>query len=147
MKRSWILVADSSRARVFAADTATSPLTEMKDLMHPEARFHEQKLTSDLPGSQAGNAAGSHHAVGGETDPKHTEAINFSREISQYLEDARNKQAYEHLIVIAAPSFLGLLRENLTSDTAKHITLELDKNLVKHSADEIRGHLPKVLPG
>ena len=147
MKKSWILVADSSRARIFAAESATSSLTEMKDLMHPEARLHEQKLTSDLPGRQAGKSAGSHHAVSGETDPKKYEALNFAREISQHLEDARKKQEYEHLIVIAAPAFLGLLRENLTADTSKYITLELDKNMVKHSADEIRNHLPKVLPG
>ncbi len=147
MQHSWILVADSSRARIFAAGKATSPLAEVKDLTHPEARFHEQKLTSDLPGSQAGGAGGSHHGVSGETDSKTTEAVNFAREITDYLNDAWNRQEFQHLIVIAAPSFLGLLRDKLTGEISKAITLSLDKNLVKHGADEIREHLPRALPG
>jgi len=145
MKRTWVLVADSSRARIFGADSATSSITEMKDLMHPEARQHEQKLTSDLPGSQAGGSTGSHHSVGNETEPKKHEALNFVSEITGHLEDAINKQEFEELIIIAAPSFLGLLRENLPADISRHITMELDKNLVKQSADEILQHLPKKL--
>lgn len=145
MKKVWILVADSSRARFFGVDAANSSLTEMKDLMHPEARMHEQKLTSDLPGSQAGGSVGSHHGVASEKSPKDNEALIFVREISRFLEDAQNNQEYDELIVIAAPSFLGLMRENLTADVSKHIILEIDKNLVKHSTDEIYQHLPKGL--
>ena len=53
---SWILVADSAYARLFYAETAKSTLIEIKSMIHPEARQHEQKLTSDLPGRQAGGS-------------------------------------------------------------------------------------------
>jgi protein required for attachment to host cells len=145
MANTWVLVADSSRARIFAVDSPTSPLTEFRTLVHPEGRQHEQDITSDLPGSQAGQD-GRHHAVSSETDPKKTEAIKFAKSISDYLEESINKHAYTRLVVVAAPAFLGLLREHMGPESSKRITLELDKDLTQHSTDDIRQHLPNRLP-
>ena len=144
MENTWVLVADSSRARFFVAGSATSPLTEFDTFTHSESRQHEQKMTSDLAGSQAGSD-GRHHSVNSETDPKKYEAVEFARTISHFLEESRNKHIYTQLIIIAAPSFLGLLREHMTSETAKLVSLELDKNLTQHSAEDIRQHLPTKL--
>jgi len=145
MANTWVLVADSSRARIFAVDSPTSPLTEFRTLVHPEGRQHEQNITSDLPGSQAGQD-GRHHAVSSESAPKKTEAINFAKSISDYLEESINKHAYTRLVVVAAPAFLGLLREHMGPESSKRVTLELDKDLTQHSTDDIRQHLPNRLP-
>ena len=145
MKNTWVLVSDSSHARIFSVDRETLSLTETDSLIHPEAKLHEQKITSDLPGRQAGGSAGSHHAVSDETDPKKYESLEFARFLARHLEDARNKRDYTNLLIIAAPSFLGQLREQMTAETAKLVSFELDKNLTKHSTDEIRQHLPKRL--
>ena len=145
MANTWVLVADSSRARVFTVDSLTSPLTEFRTLVHPEGRQHEQDITSDLPGSQAGQD-GRHHGVSSETDPKKTEAINFAKTISDYLEESINKHSYTRLVVAAAPAFLGLLREHMRPESLKRVTLEMDKDLTQHSTDDIRQHLPQRLP-
>ena len=145
MNTTWILVADSSRAKLFVAETHTSSLEEIEDFDHPEGRQHEQLLTSDLPGRNAG-AASSHHALDDETSPKQQEAIGFAKLITKRLNNARKDHLYGQLIVVAAPAFLGLLRENMNADTEKLIALELDKNLTKESIESIRQHLPKVLP-
>jgi len=145
MNNTWILVSDSSHARIFSVDRDTSSLIEIDSLIHPEAKLHEQKITSDLPGRQAGSSTDSHHAVSDETDPKKYESIEFARFLARHLEDARNKQDYTNLLIIAAPSFLGQLRELMTAETVKLVSYELDKNLAKHSVDEIRQHLPKRL--
>jgi len=50
MKKTWILVADSSKARLFTVESASGPLIEVRDFLHPESRMHEQELTTDLPG-------------------------------------------------------------------------------------------------
>ena len=73
------------------------------------------------------------------------EAVEFAKMLSDHLEKSRIKKIYNQLIVVAAPAFLGLLRENLTADTANQVILELDKNLTQQSADEIRQHLPAKL--
>lgn len=146
MMSSWILVADSAHARLFNAETKKSALNEIEDMIHPEAQQHEQKLTSDLPGSQAGGAKGSHHSVSGKTAPKEYEAVKFAKQLCKYLEAAHNAQKFCQLIVVAAPAFLGLLRKEMNSNVAKVITLELDKDIVEQDVNSIRGHLPTILP-
>ncbi len=143
---SWILVADSARARLFNAETTKSALSEIESMIHPEAQQHEQKLTSDLPGSQAGGATNSHHSVGGKTAPKEYEAVKFARELCKYLEAAHYSQKFSQLIVVAAPTFLGHLRKEMSSNVAKVITLEIDKDIVEQDVNSIRGHLPTILP-
>ena len=142
----WILVADAAHARIFNAETATSAFTELESSIHPEAQQHEQKLTSDLPGRQAGGATGSHHAVGSETDPKEYEAVKFAKDLCKHLEAAHNAQKFRQLIVVAAPAFLGRLRAEMSKNISKVVTLELDKDIVEQDAASIRGHLPTVLP-
>jgi protein required for attachment to host cells len=146
MENTWVLVADSSRARLFVAASHTSPLTEFEAITHAESKQHEQKITSDLPGHQAGSD-GRHHSVGSETDPKKYEAMQFARQLAKHLEDARIKHIFTQLVIVAAPAFLGQLREQLSPEVTKLVTLEVDKNLSQHSAEDIRQHLPERLPG
>lgn len=146
MKKTWILVADSSRARIFVTNTHNEPLVEIEALVHPQGRQHEQNLTSDLPGKQASKFNSSHHAIGKENDPKHQEAIDFAKTITRHLDEARARGEYSQLIVVAAPSFLGLLRENMAPQVAKLVTHALDKNLTRQKPDAIRHQLPEFLP-
>ncbi len=148
MPKTWVLVADSSRARIFFADTPSSPLVEVKTLTHPASRQHEQNITSDLPGRQNGRGlnGSNRHAMDAETEPKRQEAITFAKQITQYLNQAYNKNKFRQLIIVAAPSFLGLLRDRLNNTTQRSLTLQLDKNLTRKKPEEIRKHLPTYLP-
>ena len=147
MKATWILVAESSRARIFTADTPSAALREIETLAHPEGRQHEQQMTSDLPGKDPGvNGAGG-HAYTTKVEPKQHEEISFARRIAQHLDDARKKNDYQQLLIVSAPSFLGVLRHELNSATAKLVCFELNKNLVTQSPEDIRRHLPEFLPG
>ncbi len=146
MKSTWILVADSSRARVFTAETPSSPLQEIDDLAHPAGRLHEQRMTSDLPGKDNGNIGVGGHSYQDQTGPKEQEAIDFAKRVSEYLEDGKTTNRFEQLLIISAPAFLGTLRTQLSAQTRNCICFELDKNITTHSADDIRRHLPENLP-
>ncbi|MES9844878.1 MAG: host attachment protein, partial [Candidatus Sedimenticola sp. 6PFRAG5] len=50
MSAAWIVVADTSRARIFSADKPASSLVEIQTLAHPESRLHEGDLVSDKAG-------------------------------------------------------------------------------------------------
>lgn len=143
----WVLVADSSRARIFESETPSSPLVELETFAHPEGRQHDRDLTSDLPGRNADSSGVGHHAMSNETDPKKQESINFAKLIAQHLEQARTANKLHKLIIVAAPTFLGIMREQLNNQISKLITMELDKNLVQHDINDIRQHLPQYLPG
>lgn len=142
----WILVADGAHARIFNTTTATSALTEIESIDHPETQQREQALTSDLPGRQAGGSKGGHHSVESQTAPKEYEGIKFARELCRHLESAHNEQKFRQLIVIAAPSFLGCLRDEMSDNISKVVVFELDKDIVKLDNRAIRQHLPAILP-
>lgn len=149
MKSFWILVADSGRARIFTANTPSSPLEDLEDIAHTEGRLYDREIASDLSGrmrytSSAGNVGG--HAYDPPSNPKKHEAMSFARSIAQHLEEALNENKFEQLVIIAEPSFLGMLRNNLSKQVKKTVCLELDKSITTHSAADIRGYLPTYLP-
>ncbi len=145
MKLAWVVVADNTCARIFTADMASSPLNEIDRFAHTAGRLHDREMTSDLPGKIKSDNGGG-HAFEQPTDPKKHEADNFAHYIADYLETARNGHKFENLLIVAEPSFLGLLRNHLSEQIKKQISFELDKNVATLSSDEIRKHLPQYLP-
>ena len=145
MKSTIIIVADSSRARVFTADSSASSLVEIETMAHPEGRMHEQDMVSDLPGKDSGKGGGGDHAFQEKVEPKQKEIIEFATRIASYLDTARKANKLDQLFIIAAPSFLGELRKQLSDETRERIVFELDKNLTQHSNEDIRSHLPKKI--
>lgn len=146
MKATWILVANSTNARIFTAETPSSPLKELEAYSHSKSRLHDRELTTDLPGRIKSPGTGAGHAFEQATDPKKHEAHVFAQNLSEYLEQAHNDDKFRQLLLVADPSFLGLLRDELSDAVKKTVNFELDKNLVKADADEIRLHLPEYLP-
>lgn len=146
MSKFWILVSDSSRARIFSSDTASSPIVEIEDLTHPESRLHTREITSDLPGKHHNGGPSGHHAVEPKSDAHKFAREEFAREIAGYLHDNLNKNCYEKLVLACEPTFLGELRHELDAQVKKRVTLEVTKNLLKHTAEDIRALLPKTLP-
>lgn len=145
MKPTMIVVADSTRARIFTTDSPSSPLNEIETMAHPEGKLHDRDITSDLPGKNSGGGGSGGHAYQDETDPKKHELAEFAKRVADYLDDARNANKLSDLLVVAAPAFLGELRAQLSSETNEKIVFELDKNLTHHSIEDIRKHLPEFL--
>ena len=145
MARTWVLVADSTRARIFSADRPLGSIEEIETLAHPEGRVHEQQITSDLPGRSFDSGGQGRHAMSSTVDPKRQGIIDFAKRIGDHLEAARVRGNFERLIIIAAPMFLGLIRDNLSNNTIKHVIKEINKNLAQFDAKEIRQHLPERL--
>lgn len=146
MAYTWVVVADSVRARIFTAETSTSGLAELETMTHPEGRMHDRDITSDLPGRSFDSLGNARHAMEPPTDPKHELAIEFARSLAHHLDAARIKKDFERLVIVAAPAFLGLLREHLNTTCRKLVAFELNKNLTQHTPEDIRNHLPKPLP-
>lgn len=141
----WVVVADSSRARIFQADSAVGgSLQELDSLAHPEARLHAHELTSDLPGRAFDSSGqGGRHAMEQNLDPKENEALKFARQIADYLETAHTESKFTQLVLAAAPKFLGYLRHNLSTQVTGLVSQAIDKNLVQHTPANIRRHLPE----
>ena len=141
MVRTWILVAESSRAKLYSAISHKGPLSEVNAFVHPEGRLHAGDLVSDRSGADGGSIGQGLHVVDDKSIAKKQENINFAKEIAEYLEAGRIKGAFGRLVLVAPPAFLGLLRDNLNKEVLDLVTEQVDKNLVQQSATVVREHL------
>lgn len=145
MSKTWILVGDSTKARVFFTDKRNGKLTEQFDMVNPEGRLHEQDLTTDQHGRTANSATGTRHGLGEQESHKHRSAEMFARKIADRLEQGRIDGEWEKLYLVTDPSLLGMLRKALDQDTAQRVAGEVDKNLARATAKEVRRVLPDFL--
>jgi len=146
MPEIYVMVADSSKARLLHATGKTSPFTESLVLDHPEGRMHTRDLTSDLPGRDSNRTGLGKHRLDSTNDPKQQALIEFAKEVAAQLETLIARHQVDQLMLVSAPAFLGLLRDNLPESVKSIISFELDKNLTNHTNDDIRTHIPYFKP-
>ncbi len=139
-----VVVADSSRARIFKAGSSPGSLEEIQDLTHPEARLHEGELTTDRSGRDTNNTSGS-HAFGTGEEAKDEEAARFASVVCRTLEESHNKGNFKRLYIVAAPAFLGLLRKHMSDSIKQVLEAEVPKNIAAMDAKTIRSYLPERL--
>lgn len=142
MPKTWVVVAESSRARVFELEKRNLPLIEIQDFNHPEGHLHERDLGSNAPGRGFSGKNGIQHGVEPTSSFKEKGAENFAKSICEYLETAHEGKQFERLVLMAPPDFMGILRKHLAEGVKKSVTHELTKNLVRLGPDEIHEHLP-----
>lgn len=142
MPKTWVVVAESSRAKIFELDKRNLPLKELEGFAHTPSRVHEQQLTSDLPGRSNDSHGHGSHKMGTHTSAKQHESQEFAKTIGNHLDSARCQGKFDKLIIMSSPAFLGQLRKQLSSETRKYVHSEIDKNLVRHNTSEIQEHLP-----
>lgn len=142
MRETWLVVADSTRARIFATTRGWDTLEERTDLVHPLGRANERDLTSDLPGRTFDSHGQGRHAMAPRTSPKEHEAAVFAKELAAEIEAGRTRNEMVSLVIMAAPSFLGLLKSELSEAAQRLVVTSIHKDLVKSSLEEIRKHLP-----
>ena len=142
MDRTWIVVGDASRARIFETDSVTDELEEVGNLVHPASRLHRRDIDSDAPGRSYHSTTSERHAFSLGRDPKEQTAIDFAKEVAAHLEKGRLEARFQHLVLVAPPAFLGRLRAEFKHPLADCVTREIAKELSHLKTHELHLHLP-----
>lgn len=145
-----IVVANQYEARFYDAAGPRSPLRPAGRLLNPDARLHDRDLKSDRPGrlfarAPAGAArrgAAVRHATSGQERPRRQVAIAFARQVAAELATAREGREFDRLVLIVAPTFLGILRTALPKSMRSAVAAEVAKDLPRQTKKEIRAHVP-----
>lgn len=140
-KDCWLLVANSSLARIFKFEKRHE-LKEIKVMEHPESRLHNIDLVSDKPGRDFESSGNRRHALEPKVLPKKLEFAAFAKDIAEYLENARQEGVYDTLYIAAGPALLGLLRQSFHPNTVRIIKGEMDKDMTQMKTMDIPSHLP-----
>lgn len=139
MTTTWIVSADSARARILQVADREKHLLEIENLLNPEGRMHDRELSTDAEPRQHG-PGGTQSAPDAMGPVEHSVEL-FSKRIGDYLEKARTDHRYDRLVVVAPPKFLGTLRKDLGKEVAKLVSKEIPKDLSWLNARELEQHL------
>lgn len=145
MQSTWIVVADAGRGRIFEL-REPGHLAEIESFVNPAERERNADLRTDGYGRFYGKGEREQgHTAEPDISPKQHEAERFADHIAEYLDKARTRHQYEKLKLIAAPSFLGLLRDKLDEEVLKLVDMQLDQDLTKVSVRELEQRLEHSL--
>lgn len=146
MTSTWVLVSNAAEARLFLNEGCGKGLQLVHNWTHPDSRKHEGDLVTDSAGrTQQSDAQGGRSAIQWKTSPKETEMQRFAAELVERLGAGRMAGAFQHLILVAPPHFLGLLRESLDAPTSAMVRATLDKDYSQEVVPELVEHLAKAL--
>ena len=155
----WVVVADEAIARILTTTDVPGALDPVEALTDPAAHVKE----GDLHVNDAGRRGGRVSREGGHGGPRsgagstsvtasagpenrHLEARAFARRVAQHLATALQQKRYETLRIVAAPRFLGHLRQELDAAVRAVVRDELAKDLIHVSDDEIAKRLLEAPP-
>jgi len=140
MKKRWVVVADSARARIFEVVRKTREIEEIVSLVHPESRASDRDLNTDRGGRTFDSAGAGRHAMSRSVSPHEHEASLFARDIAERLKTGLDAHKFDHLDISAPPAFLGLLRKHLDKRVQDAIDQTIAKNLITEDSAAIASH-------
>jgi protein required for attachment to host cells len=136
-KGTWIVLADAATARVYEAGSQRDGWTLLSELQHPESRALDSELGSDKPG-RVKQAGGSRSAMEPRTPPKKVEIDRFARQLAGALGEGLRKGAYQQLVLVAPPAFLGVLRGHLSERVQARVEAVVEKDYLHIEQREAR---------
>lgn len=133
-KSYWVVVADESRATIYAREKRFSPMQVVESLRNDTAREKDRNLVTDRSGRAFDSRGAGRHAMGGdESGTKLQSYLVFAKEIAERISSGRQHGKFDRLVVVAAPRFLGVLRPALMA-AGIEAEREIDKEVTGRGA-------------
>lgn len=132
--RTWILTAHRSGARLFQKVTATAAPDLVEVIDHPEGRLKDGDIDADRPGRSFDRFGPGRHAMSHEDSPSERVADAFARQLAGRIETGAHAGAFDALVLVAEPRFLGRLRHHLAAHVAAMVTDEIAKDVPEADA-------------
>lgn len=140
MAHTWVLVANASQAVLYLNEGPGKGLQKLRELTHEASRRKSGELVSDRPGHNTGHgtARGAYEPA---KTPKEIEADRFAGELAHELAAGRAQHAYQRLVLVASPHFMGRLKQHLDLHVQQLVTAAVEKDYTKATPRELAGHL------
>ena len=140
----WVLVADGEKALFLCNKTdGEDPFLEV---------FREEEQDNPPTGEQAANRPGRfndgpsvHRSAVQDTDWHQLAKDRFAKEMAEILYRQAHKGRFEEIVLVADPSTLGELRDELHKEVSDKVIGEVPKTLTNHPIDEIEKILASEL--
>ncbi len=129
--RTWILVCDAARAKLFETRDDDPAWHVRGTFEHAQSRRRTSELASDHLGQRSSEGPAAHHsALAPASSPKEVEKGHFGHALATVLDQAMRSQRFDRWVLVAPPHFLGMLKKELTPELQKHLVATVDKDLL-----------------
>jgi len=142
-KKTWVLVADGARARIFVKGHDKLDNAMGQDFVGENLR--ESELGTSKPGRSYESSNPTRHAYQPRTDWHQYQKHLFAKELCNVIEKANENAEFDELIIISPPKTLGDIRGNLSKHTLPKITAEIPKDVTKLTEHELISFLEREL--
>jgi len=143
--RTWVLIADAGRARVFETSGKGTGLTAVQGMILDAELAPSRALGSDRPGRAFDSVGTARHAMESPSDPHREQKRQFARRIADAVHERRVAKNFDRLVVVAPAVTMGDLRAALSDEVKAVVTAELVADLTRTPVAELPGHLAKVV--
>jgi protein required for attachment to host cells len=145
-KQAWIVVSDGGKAMLFQNEGTPARLSlrlaeKMTDRNEPARRLGE-----DRPG-RVYQSQGNRRSATDETDWHEAREREFISNLASRLDELVQSKSIGHLVVIAPPKALGILRREVTAPVRAVIRAEVSKDLTHLSTAELEKYLSSAKKG
>jgi protein required for attachment to host cells len=144
MNNVWIVVCNAARARIYASHSPPAEWTLIESFDSPEGHETDSELVRDRAGQSSSQGASVHHnALAAKTPPKQVAAERFVRKVVDALDGGLQSNRFGHLVLVAPPRTLGMLRKELSVELTKHVMATVDKDFEHEDAHTLATKLHK----
>jgi protein required for attachment to host cells len=138
----WILVCDLASARLFEVRGNGPSWHVVAAVSHDESRRTAAALEADTSGSASSEKAHVDPNAVAPASSSDVEAEHFARYLAEMLDDAMRSARLHRWVLVAAPHFVKLIRNELSPQLTQHLIATVDQDMshlyVRELADRLR---------
>jgi protein required for attachment to host cells len=144
--RTWVVIADAARARVFETRGKGTGLTAVADMALDAELAPSREIGTDRPGRSFESVGSTRHAMQSPSDLHREQKRQFARRIAEAVEARQATKSFDRLVLVAPPVTMGDLRAALPAKVKAAVAAELVADLTNTPVSELPGHLADHIP-
>lgn len=139
-----VLVAHDAGARTFDHKGPGKGLVQLSEVEFEDGRRHAGELDADRAG-RSSDRSGHGHAFETHDNTRHHAVGLFAKQLAHDLSRDFHLGAFDQLILVAPPRFLGILRDALDAKLQRALLGTVCKDLPRANSDELCKHLASLV--
>jgi protein required for attachment to host cells len=145
MRTTWVLVADSARARLFEISAEDRSMTELGCYASAASRSNARDSATDRLPRTSESVGEARHAIEPHTTLRDKSSNQFAHVLGDVLKGGHAERRFERLVLVAPARFLGILNATLDKGLRGCLAGELPRDLVALPVPEIRARLSQAM--
>ena len=133
-----IVACCAAEARLYISARRFGDWTLIETMDNPGATLREQEYNSDKPGRAFDRLGRGRHAMSPEETARQHSLQAFAHDIALNLSKSFSAGRFTHLVLVAEPSLLGLLRRKLPAPLKRVLSCEVPKNPADFDQQRLR---------